>query len=562
MTAPPELPLMVKWWQDFNAMRKTAFISVVLFFFAVTIAADDVVFEGSPSHEAKELRRIIRGATLPDSMVTLLHNEGYLDAQVQLNNGKLIVTAGPLYRIDSVYCTTGDSNFVISTDKLFNKSSLQELTDGILTQYYDLGYYWASAKIDQVRKRNGKVVFELRIIKGPVVALEDLSFTGLMRSRHDLVAKYIPVEPGDTLTDETVHRAQTGAASIPFVTFFPPVGIKPREGYTKADLEFQFLEKRQLGFEIGGGYLPDKTNGLVWHLNLNFNNLFGQGKDASFLSDRREKDRNILRVRYAQPLFWTGVGNLQLQAATRDYRQQFYEFSLEGTYSSRISSGVVAGLSLGWKNVKPIGNLSAYSRFSTQFSIEREALDDRVNPANGLSLSWSIAYAYRRYADDSLAVSPQQTSFNETRTAMTVKWYKKVAGQLIEHLGFNYVGLETDESLPPISELTFIGGPGTIRGFRNEQFVALRAAFGTIEPRWRFSSGFLFVFYDAAYLNNRIADSSGSESNVSTQEMYRYGYGVGLALHNALRAVKLSLGWDPELPFDQPRLSVEFSSDI
>ncbi|MFQ6007810.1 MAG: BamA/TamA family outer membrane protein [Candidatus Zixiibacteriota bacterium] len=543
-------------------MRNTTFISVLIFFLATTIGAVDVVIQGSSLSEAKELRKIIKESTMADSMLTLLRNKGYLDAQVRLNDNKLVITPGPLYRIDSIYCTTGDSNFVIVPDKIFNQNSLQEITDRIMDDYFDLGYYWASAKISQVGKRNEKVVLQLRIIKGPLVEIKDKLFTGLVRSRHDLVAKYIPVEPGDTLTDETVRRAQTAAARIPFVNFYPPVSIRPHEGYTKADLEFRFLEKRQLGFEIGGGYLPDSRKSLVWHLNLNFNNLFGWGRDASILSERREQDRNILHIRYTQPLFWAGVGSLQLQAATRDYRQQFYEFSLEGLYSSRISSDIDAGLSLGWKNVKLTGNTPAYSRFSTQFSIERKALDDRVNPANGLSLSWSIAYAYRRYADDSLAFSLQQVSFNETRTAIAVKWYKKLFSKLVAHLGFNYVGLETDESLPPISELTFIGGPGTVRGYRNEQFVTLKTAYGAIEPRWRFSNGFLFIFYDAAYLNNRVTDSANPERGTSTQEMYRYGYGVGLALHDMLRGVKISLGWHPELPLNQPRLSVEFSTDI
>ena len=124
--------------------------------------------------------------------------------------------------------------------------------------------------------------------------------------------------------------------------------------------------------------------------------------------------------------------------------------------------------------------------------------------------------------------------------------------------GFNYRGLETGETEPPLSELYLIGGPGTLRGFRNDRFVAQRTAFASVEPRLRFRTAYLFLFYDGAYLNRRTVADSGTVTN----EDYRYGYGLGLAVADANRSVKLSLGWNEETGFDQPRLSIELQSDL
>ena len=104
-----------------------------------------------------------------------------------------------------------------------------------------------------------------------------------------------------------------------------------------------------------------------------------------------------------------------------------------------------------------------------------------------------------------------------------------------------------------------IGGPGTLRGYRNEQFTAIRTVYGTIEPRLRFGSGFGFLFYDAAYLNNRMMDQS---EKIETVEDFKWSYGLGLGVGNNLRSVLLSLGWEPQSGFDQPRLSIALSSDI
>jgi outer membrane protein assembly factor BamA len=545
-------------------MWRNGFAALVLLSLsAISAGAVDVTYRGEVPHNFQALERMIkRGSTVAvDSIAVWLRDEGYLDAAVDTLDGKVIIDAGTRYRIDTVFIES-DSTFVILSNQLFTRNSLHQLTDSILTGYYHRGFFWASAKVKRIRKRHGAVSIDLRVIKGPVVTIGRTVYKGLQRTRRDLVARYVSVRAGDTLTLATIRKSEMGAAGIPFVTFLPPVTVKPHQGYTKADLEFQFVEHRQLGLEIGGGYLPDNAAGLVWHLNMSFNNLFGQGKDAAVLSERREKGRNILRIDYRQPLFLTGVDELRVQVATRDYRRQFYEFALEGAYTSRVGINTTAGFSLGWKRVTPVGEMPAYSRFSARFSMERQTLDNKMNPTRGVSLRWSLSYDHRRYARDTAFETPAATGFNETRTAVEADWYQRVLGLLIGHIGVNYRGLETDEALPPMSELFLIGGPGTIRGYRNEQFTALRALYGTLEPRLRFSQGYLFTFYDAAYFSNRVVEPSGGEDGVRTQDWFRYSFGVGLALHDAFRAVTLSLGWQPGVPFDQPRLSVEFSSDL
>ena len=68
--------------------------------------------------------------------------------------------------------------------------------------------------------------------------------------------------------------------------------------------------------------------------------------------------------------------------------------------------------------------------------------------------------------------------------------------------------------------------------------------------------------YDGAYLNNRVLRSDDSIEPVETVEQYRHGYGLGLAIVEPGRHLRLSLSWNPESAFDQPRLSIEFSADI
>ena len=361
------------------------------------------------------------------------------------------------------------------------------------------------------------------------------------------------------LTDDFLRTIEASAAAVPFVTFDRPVVIRPRPGYTTADLELDFKEKPQALFEGGAGYSAGNNSSLFWHLNLRFQNLFGHGRQISLFSEHREENRQVLDLSYVQPFFLAGLGSLGGRVATRDYRDEFYEFGVEGWYQTKITEGLDARLTIGWRSVEPTDALPSFKAFTAGFGVIRDGRDSGFNPTRGLSFTWAIDFSHRRYANDTLLTAAANSSFNETRNRLTVSWYQSVSGFLVNYIRLGYCGLETAEPLPPLSELFFIGGPQTVRGFRNEQFAALRAAYGTIEPHFHFNGGYGFVFYDAAYINNRVLNQTGS---TITEELFRNGYGVGLTIIDNRRIVKLSLGWNPEITFDQPRLSVELSTGI
>lgn len=497
-------------------------------------------------------------STLIDSALTILRDEGYLDATTVIANGETVVNIGHRYRLTELRIT-GDSTAEMETDYLFRRTRIQEVIADLLTPLRNDGYYFATLKPVRVSRIDSSVSLNLKLTRGPQVVIGRHIFSGLTRSDDAVVARYLSVDSGQLLTEQNIDRLNKDASLIPFVVASAPVAIRPREGYNSADLEFQFSEKRPFRFEGGIGYIADEDRRLVWSLNLDFTNLFGGGRTVRLQSERREKRRTILDIRYGQPIFWLGIGHLDLGVSTRDYRDRFYEFGTEAGYRVRLGPRLSTGLTINWKSVEPSDNQASYSRFGTSFKISRNSLDDLINPKRGLSMVWSIGFSYRRYRDDSLRTRPESIVLNETRNTITLDSYHPVSHQIVLHLGLNYSGLETEESLPPLSELVLVGGPGSLRGFRNEQFPVIRAAIGTIEPRLRVDRGYLFTFYDAAWLNNRRVDASGK---VITDDSFEAGFGFGLALTQHDRFLKLSLAWNRDSDFDQPRLAIKIASDI
>jgi len=464
-------------------------------------------------------------------------------------------------RIDSLYIN-GD---IISANRVnlpFDQISVNRTINSFLKPYQDSGYYYASLEIEQIEKDNSRVILHLNLLKGPLLKIGAIVIDGLRRTNVNTVKRYIAINKSDTLNNELLEKSDFAVRQIDYIRYLPPIDVIPRPGFTEADLLFHFEEIKPVSIIAGGGYLPDKKT-MIWNLDLRLNNLFGSGRKVSFKSEKKEKGHNILELYYRQFIFNKGFSTVEFTTSTRDYRDQFYEFSIESKLKVLLSKKLHSGVGLGYRSVEPVETTLPYSSFSTysaDFSISSDNLIDKYNPIQGYEFDWIIKYTYRKYNDDSLqSERGLLSSYNDTRLKIKMGWYQTIISEFIVYTGLKYFGLETAEDLPPVSELYFVGGPGTIRGFRSEQFTALRTAIFTIEPRFRFNSGNFFLFYDGAYINNRIADS---EAEIKTVENLYQGFGFGITLQNSYQFVKLSFGWNRDLPFDQPYLSLELSTDL
>ncbi len=529
-------------------------------------SARTVEFVGETPVNAGPLRSVAEAVmgddALADSLVLLLEGEGYLESDVAVTGDSVRIEAGTRSMLTSLVDATGRV-LIDDVDKAFTPETVQQATELVLEPYRDSGYYYATTSVRTVRADSHQISLVVAITPGPVLRVTSVSFVGLERTDESLIARYLSIDSGDVVTRANIERWRREAAELAFIDLVPPLDIRPRPGFTGADLAFRFVEKQSARIEGAAGYLPDDPAGLVWTLDAALLNLFGGGRRADLRSERRERGRNLFEVGYSQPIFLLGTGTAGLSVATRDYRDSFYEFGVDLLAESQLFESFSVGVNVGWKTVEPSGPVAGYRRFLAGFTVARQSLDDRLNPRSGIDLRWQISYANRVYRDDTLVAAPPRRSLNDTRTDVRVDWYLPVVSSLVGRLGVRYNGLETSEQLPPLSELILVGGPGSIRGYRNEQFAVLRAAVGTIEPRLRFDAGYLFAFYDAGYTSERRTATGGG---VETVEQYLQSYGLGLSLtgqgRNGGRSITLSLGWSAEADFDQPRLSVELEAGL
>jgi outer membrane protein assembly factor BamA len=539
---------------------KAALWLLLIFIFAIQIAnAASIQIADEFNPMRAELQKIVDRTTSFDeqqaNIIEYLSQQGYLQSSVIQSEQGIQIIPGKQFILDSLILRQD----IIATEHIGHVFSVR-LLDSVSSVYVDslrnLGCLYSSFTIHAMRLHDSTVTIEADIIKGPSVRWADTRLEGLKRTDPDLIQRYLSIASDSTISEAAIVSVEQEASQIPFVTFVPPAQIKPRDGYEQADLSLSFVEKRSVLLNGGLGYGGTTKDELLWSLGATVDNLFGDGKSASVKSERRERKRELLEISYRQPLFLLHVDELQVRVATRDFPESFSEFLFSGQYKTRFQRRMTGSTSLTYRTVKPVA-ANAYQTMGVDFGAVLSRVNSYTLPTKGYRLSSSVAGLWRQY--QAIADSTNQNrSYTDARVQSSFELYQPVIASVGFASTIRYYGLETSESLPPVSELFLIGGPGTLRGWNQDQFAAVRAAMFSFEPRLHFSSGYLHLFYDGGWLQNRRM----IDEKIESYDDYHDGFGFGLFLLNGQKGLSLSAGWNRTTKFNDPLIGLSLSTDL
>lgn len=510
----------------------------------------DFVFNGGDS----EIRKAVREFPYdfdengePFRVDSLVIDAGYLDANVMIIGDTVTIDFGPRYDLGEIILI-GDVNDTLSVNRVFNESAVTEVIVNILEKWRDRGYYYCDFVIENYRRREKYIDITAMFHKGPALTVSSIELDGLKVTDREHLVRYIDLSPGDTITETSLKEAETALRGLDYITVDRSVELIPEEGYSRAGVRFGLKERRRFSLEGSGGYVPDDEGYTVWYLDTRLRNMFGRGQSVRLTADRRDRNRSVFSAGYRRPVFWIGRGTFEIDLATRDYRDQFYEFAIGAGYEIALNRISSFGMSLSGRDVEPdIGRGVSYQSYTVGIRFRLGAVAAVSDSTFQRGLDWSILYRARRYENSS-------GSFNDTRTEFVGELSQRIIGRFHGYgRGLVNIVKSSEKPLPAAEEILF-GGPGTLRGYRNDQFAARRFLVGTIEPRLflnRYS--YLFGFIDQAYY---MFYNIGFDSTLSEIEKYPRGVGFGIAVANGRRGVKISLAWGEEDAFDQPRLNI------
>ena len=439
--------------------------------------------------------------------------------------------------------------------KTFTKDAFEQAIDDIMTHYLKQGYPDTDVR-PLMTARKDTVDVLLRIQAGERAHIDSIVVEGLTKTRDYVVIRELKQLIGKPAGPVIAADALTAVQRLSFVR---PHGT-PAITYTPDGLCLLVIDLEERGqgsFDGVVGYQPS-DNGekgeVIGTINLDLANMFGTGRSSAIRWEKLGKQTEDLEFSYIEPRIF-GFPYTISGAFLQEERERL------GYTLTRID--VKIGRYIGHLHIDTgfrYEKVSADSLTSThaaglEVSAVWEDIDNSDNPRSGLrySSSWSLlSKKYRFDAKDDTSID--RISFDLDHYIPTIK--RQTVALLVR-----YRRTSSDKDRLEPADRYWIGGASTLRGYREQQFPAVKALWSSLE--YRFLTGGtsrFFVFADTGYLIDYVKSPNGSTYDKNT--LTRTGYGFGLRIQSRAGTLGFDYGLGQGDSPGQGKLHVRLSAEF
>ena len=497
------------------------------------------------------------------------------------NNGQLAITVkiveGKQIRIGK-FTLVGNQRFseteirdqlALRQGKLFTPTALEQGIERIQTLYSRYGYpkVEIAPKDFQFSAATGTVDFQLNIREGVQVDIGDVKVSGLKKTKTEIVFREIPVKPNQRFDQRAIDASYRRLRNLGYFYQINPNVLEAGETEDKINFHAHVTEAKTGRVSGVIGYAPpnaeaDTAPQLTGILEAHETNLLGTGRRVNIYW--KYGLLKILRLGYTEPWIFgkpvtIGIEYGQFKQQNPDnerlpsishYGTKAVSEEQSGSLSASTNFGRVfeGVITLGYKRINVVNaglpppqtvpldpqipafpdpsamtptETQPYSgtKYSLLFQLTRDTRDYFLNPTRG-----------RR---DSVAIEVSRSDFRLRKAWLSLQqyfptWRKQTIA--VELHGAAAWGI----NIPP-TELFYLGGANTLRGYDEDWFSGPRRVYANLEYRFLVGpASQIFIFTDL-----------GAVTLVETPSVFdklRVGYGVGARLESKGGILRINYG--------------------
>lgn len=350
----------------------------------------------------------------------------------------------------------------------FNRSKLSQDIVAITDVYYDAGYAYANINpVTSVNADAKTVDLTFDIQKGPQVTIERIDIIGNSKTRDKVIRREMRVYEGELYSGTGVRRSKDRVNAL---GFFETVDItqKPGSADDRIVLQVEVKEKATGTFQVGLGF--SNVENFIFTAQVSQNNFLGWGQTVS-ASAQISGLRSLIQLSFYDPYF---LDTQYLLSA--DF------FRVDADYEGFVRRSTGGSVSIGYQFVDDLLGTVGYTReyvdveasqnlgsvlLANQFlsgvtsaarlSLSFDRRDNRLFPSRGFIHYGAVEFApsllggtflFNRYTAYSRLYFPLPLGF-VFKTNATVGYIQQ---------------LDPQKPLP-VSELYYLGGINTVRGY-------------------------------------------------------------------------------------------------
>ncbi len=455
-----------------------------------------------------------------------------------------------------------EGNQLLSTDDLrgalglregapFIQTAFEGGIDKILTLYSERGY--PKAEIEptdfHLSKEQGKVDLRLQIREGNQVRIRSVKLTGLQKTKPEVVLRELPVQAGDVFDqrkiDQSFHRLVNLGYFYEVSPFLLEDGATPEEIIFNAKV----TEARTGRFSGIIGYAPPTTEfegapQLTGVIEATETNLLGTGRGATFLW--KSGLLRTLRIGYTEPWAFGKPVKIGVEYSQVKQRNQFTDAESDEnaagvTVAARFRRLFEGSLGFSYKRIGfPTGDTSLPTispsipspiidvtdssaqsgvKYGVTLGLTRDSRDYFLNPTRGRL--------------DGVAFEFSRGDFKLRKLWIDLRGYFPTWRRQVIAIGLHGAAAWGD-NIPP-TELFYLGGANTLRGYDEDWFFGPRRVYANIEYRLLVGrTSQFFVFTDLGAVTQ--ADQP------TVFDPLRVGYGFGMRLESKGGLLRMDYG--------------------
>ncbi len=351
----------------------------------------------------------------------------------------------------------------------FNRSKLGTDIQTLTDLYYDKGYAYANiSPLTQIHPDDKKLDLTFDIQKGNQVYVERIEITGNTKTRDKVIRRELRIAEGELFSGTALRRSKERVTAL---GFFETVEVthKPGSSDTRVVVSVEVAEKPTGTFQLGFGF--SNVESFILTGQISQNNFLGWGWTVS-ASVQWSGLRNLAQLSFFDPYFLDTNFIFSIDAYIIETAyDQFIRASQGGTLNLgyHLFEDVMANVGYTYERVRVeasggAGSVLLADRFRSgttsalRTSATWDRRDNRLFPTAG----------FMHFASVEAAPAFLGGSFQFMRyTAYSRLYFPLPLGMVFKtNATVGYIQPLSSDSPLPVSELYYLGGIQTLRGFR------------------------------------------------------------------------------------------------
>ena len=411
----------------------------------------------------------------------------------------------------------------------------------LLNMYEKKGYTFASVSVTDISQYETggaqKLRVKIKIDENDRIKIDNIKIEGNTETKENVIAREIALGEDNSITKENLIDIRRRLENLGYFESVEQPKILKYKNSTV--LLIKVKEGNTNTFDGILGYVPptqsDDNGYFTGLVNLSIRNLFGTGRKVEARFKKEIKTTQELELEYLEPWVLGYPLNMNFSFLQRIEDSSYTKRNLSLKTDALVSKKITLSAIFNFERVIPNTTNNVFTLFDSRVlgagaEIKYDSRDYVYNPYSGLLYRTSYSVGQKKiYNTASFPNLNIPGDFTVQKGAMDIDFYYSFFKRQSSLIGLH--GVEIRSPRFEAADLFKLGGNSTVRGYREGQFLASRAAWGNLEIRYSLTRrSFAAIFYDAGYYLKPADDLY----NIPSQEGFIYGYGLGVRIETAL----------------------------